>query len=153
MLRVKKAFLGKLLLELFQCKLGRPHAVREHCVDVQLERAVALIQRCTAAHHDPHPFLGAERKPGSIRAEHHGLHAAGIVPQGEIAVTAAGILHKVCDLAPQGQIEQHIVGVQTHFDITVQRRDRDHFSHSPASRAARIDTPMALSLEYCPGTK
>ena len=152
-LRVKKAFLGKFLLELFQCKLGRPHAVRKHCVDIQLECAVTLIQRCTAAHYDPHPLLRTERKPGSVRAEHHGLHAAGFVPQSEITVAAAGILHKVRDLAPQGQIKQHIIGVQTHFDITVQCGDRDHFSHSPASRAARIDTPMALSLEYCPGTK
>ena len=63
-------------------------------------------------------------------------------------MAAAGILNKVRDLAPEGKVEQEVVGIQQGLDVLVQRRDGDHFSHNPASRAARMDTPMALSLEY-----
>ena len=115
--------------------------------------AIPLIERCTAAHDHTHPLFRTERKPPRIRAEHHRFYAGLLIPQGEIAMPAARVLHKICHLAAQCQIKQSVVCIKKRFDIAVQRRNRDHFSHKPASRAARMDTPMALSLEYCPGTK
>ena len=153
MLRSKKPFLFQPGLQLLQSQLRFPQPVREHGVDVYLKRTVPLIEGDAAAHHDPHPLFRAECEPPGIRPEHDRLHTAGFVPQGKVTVPAAGILNKVGDLAAQSQIKQGVVHVQPLLDIAVELGDRDHVSHNPASRAARMDTPMALSLEYCPGTK
>src|SRR5699024_12034251 len=80
------------------------------------------------------------------------LDAALAVPQGEIAVAAFGVADKVGHLAPQGQVVQKVAAVQQGLDIAVEGGDGDHFSHRPASLAARMDTPMALSLAYWAGT-
>ena len=153
MCRIKQALLFQPGLELLQCQLCCTDSVREHLIDIQLECAIPLIERCTAAHDHTHSLFRTERKPPRIRAEHHRFYAGLLIPQGEIAMPATRVLHKICHLAAQCQIKQSVVCIKKRFDIAVQRRNRDHFSHKPASRAARMDTPMALSLEYCPGTK
>ena len=102
-----------------------------------------------AVQHQRHP----ESKTAGICTEHYSLHAAGFIPQGKIAVAAACVLYKVCNLAAQGNVKQSVVCIQQHFNVVVQGRNGNYFSHNPASRAARIETPMALSLEYIPGTK
>ena len=139
--------------QLLKGQLCRADAVREHIVDVDLKRAVPFVKGSPAADNDSHPLFGAKAQPPCIRTEHDRLDAASGIPQRKIAVAAAGILHEVGDLASESDIEQQIVGIQQSFDVLVQRRYGDHFSHKPASRAARMETPMALSLEYCPGTK
>ena len=151
--RVEQTFLFQPGLQLLQRKLCCAQTIWKHLVYIDLKRTVPLVKGSAAAHHDPHPLLRAKRQTAGIGAEHHRLYAAGIVPQRKVAVPAAGVLHKICDLTPQGQIEQPIVDIQQRFDIMIQIGYRDHISHRPASRAARMDTPMALSLEYCPGTK
>ena len=40
--------------------------------------------------------------------------------QRKIAVPAARILYKICDLAAQGKVKQSIVGIQQRFYITVE---------------------------------
>ena len=153
MLYRKKSLLLEFGFQLLKSKLRRTNAVREHFVDIDLERAVPLIESSTASHDYLHALFRAEAQPPRIRAEHHRFDTGAGVPEREITVAAAGVLYEVCDLAPQRQIEQDVICIQQRLDILVQGRDGDHFSHSPASRAARIDTPMALSLEYWPGTK
>ena len=153
MCRVEQTFLFQPGFQLLQCKLCRAKTVREHFIHIDLKRAVPLVEGSAAAYHDPHPLLRAKCQTAGIGAEHHCFYATSFVPQRKVAVPAAGVLHKVCDFAPQGQIEQPIVDIQQRFDIMIQLGYRDHISHRPASRAARMDTPMALSLEYCPGTK
>ena len=149
----KKSLLLELDFQLLKSKLRRTNAVREHLVDIDLERSVPLIKSSTTSHDYLHALFRAEAQPPRIRAEHHRFDTGAGVPEREITVAAAGVLYEVCDLAPQRQIEQDVICIQQRLDILVQGRDSDHFSHSPASRAARIDTPMALSLEYWPGTK
>ena len=139
-------------LELFQRQLGLPDAVGEHGVDVDLEGPVPLIEGGAAAHHHPHPLLGAEGQPLGVGAEHDRLDAAGAVPQREIAVAALGVADEVGHLAPQRDVEQQVVAVHQGLDVTVEGRYGDHFSHKPASLAARMATPMALSLAYWAGT-
>ena len=153
MCRVEQTFLFQPGFQLLQRKLCRAKTVREHFIHIDLKRAVPLVEGSAAAYHDPHPLLRAKCQTAGIGAEHHCFYAASFVPQRKVAVPAAGVLHKVCDLATQGKIKQAVVHIQQRFDIMVQLGYRDHISHSPASRAARMDTPMALSLEYCPGTK
>src|SRR5699024_5681046 len=128
-------------------------AVGEHGVDINLVRAAGLVQGDPAAHHHPHPLFGPEGQPLGVRAEHHRLDAALAVPQGEIAVAALGVADKVCHFPPQRQVVQKVAAVQPGLDIAVESGDGDHFSHKPASLAARMDTPMALSLAYWAGTK
>ena len=153
MCRVEQAFLFQPGFQLLQRKLCRAQTVREHLVHIDLKRTVPLVKGSTAAHYDPHSLLRAKCQPTGIGAEHDCLYAGCFIPQRKVTVPAAGVLHKVCNLAPQGKIKQAVVHIQQRFDIVVQLRYRDHISHRPASRAARMDTPMALSLEYCPGTK
>ena len=117
---VEQTFLFQPSLQLFQRKLCRAQTVREHFVHIDLKRAVPLVKGSTAAHHHPHPFLRAKRHTAGIGAKHHCFYAAGFVPQRKIAVSAAGVLHKVCDLAAQGKIKQTVVDVQKRFDIMVQ---------------------------------
>ena len=149
----KQALPVEFCFQLLKGELRRADAVREHVVDIDLERTVSLVQGGAAADDDLHPLFGAETEPPRVRPEHHRFDAARLVPQRKITVAAAGVLNKVRDLAPEGKVEQEVVGIQQGLDVLVQRRDGDHFSHNPASRAARMDTPMALSLEYRPGTK
>ena len=153
MCRVEQTFLFQPGLQLLQRKLRCAKAVREHLVYIDLKRTVPLIKGGTATYYDPHPLLRTKCQAAGIGAEHDCLYTAGVVPQRKVAVPAAGVLYKVCDLAPQGKIKQTVVHIQQRFDIVVQLGYRDHISHRPASRAARMDTPIALSLEYCPGTK
>ena len=120
MLCREKSLLLELSFQLLKGQLRRADAVREHLVDVDLKRAVPLVKGSTAAHHHPHPFLWAKRHTAGIGAKHHCFYAAGFVPQRKIAVSAAGVLHKVCDLAAQGKIKQTVVDVQKRFDIMVQ---------------------------------
>ena len=117
---VEQTFLFQPSLQLFQRKLCRAQTVREHFVHIDLKRAVPLVKGSTAAHHHPHSFLRAKRHTAGIGAKHHCFYAAGFVPQRKIAVSAAGVLHKVCDLAAQGKIKQTVVDVQKRFDIMVQ---------------------------------
>ena len=121
--RVKQAFLFQPGLQLLQRKLCRAQTIRKHLVYIDLKRTVPLVEGSAAAYHDPHPLLRAKRQTAGIGAEHHRLYAAGIVPQRKVAVPAAGVLHKICDLTPQGQIEQNIIHVQQIFDVPVQGRD------------------------------
>ena len=153
MFRGKQALLLQLCFELLQCKLCSTNAIRKHIVHIQLKGTVTLIKGCTAACHNAHPLFRAEGKTAGICTEHYSLHAAGFIPQGKIAVAAACVLYKVCDLAAQGNIKQDVVCIQQHFNVVVQGRNGNYFSHNPASRAARIETPMALSLANLPGTK
>ena len=135
MFRRKQTLAVELGFQLFKGQLRRADAVREHVVDVDLKRTVPLVQRGTAAHHDLHPLFGAEAKPPRIRAEHDRLHAGRLVPpkwprknipgrlvpQGKITVAASGILHEICDLAPQSKVKQDIVDIQKRLDILVER--------------------------------
>ena len=149
----KQALLFQLCFQLLKGQLCRADAIRKHIVDIDLKCTIPLIKGGTAADDDFHSLFRAEAKPPRVRAEHNRFHTAGLIPEGKIAVSAPGILHKISDLTSQRQIKQNVVCIQKCFDILVQGGNRDHFSHNPASRAARIETPMALSLEYCPGTK
>ena len=118
--RVKQTFLFQPGLQLLQRKLCRAQTIRKHLVYIDLKRTVPLVEGSAAAYHDPHPLLRAKCQTAGIGAEHHRLYAAGIVPQRKVAVPAAGVLHKICDLTPQGQIEQPIVDIQQRFDIMIQ---------------------------------
>ena len=151
--QANKALLFQLCFQLLKGQLCRADAIRKHIVDIDLKCTIPLIKGGTAADDDFHSLFRAEAKPPRVRAEHDRFHTAGLIPEGKIAVSAPGILHKISDLTSQSQIKQNVVCIQKWFDILVQGGNRDHFSHNPASRAARIETPMALSLEYCPGTK
>ena len=120
MFRCKQALLLQFRLELFQRQLCGTNAIREHIVHVQLKYAVALIKGSAAAHDYTHSLFRAEGKTAGICAEHYSLHAAGFIPQGKIAVPAARILYKICNLAAQGKVKQSIVGIQQRFYITVE---------------------------------
>ena len=121
--RCKQSFFVQFCLQLFKGQLCRADAVRKHVVDINLKRAVPLVEGHTAAHHHLHTLFGLETQPPRIGAEHHSPDAGGFVPQGKVAVPAPGVLHKVGNLAPQGQIEQNIIHVQQILDIPVQGRD------------------------------
>ena len=103
--RVEQTFLFQPGLQLLQRKLCCAQTIWKHLVYIDLKRTVPLVKGSAAAHHDPHPLLRAKRQTAGIGAEHHRLYAAGIVPQRKVAVPAAGVLHKICDLTPQGKIE------------------------------------------------
>ena len=119
-LRCKQALLLQFRLELFQRQLCGTNAIREHIVHVQLKCAVALIKGSAAAHDYTHSLFRAESKAACISAEHYRFDAADIIPQRKIAVPAARILYKICNLAAQGKVKQSIVGIQQRFYITVE---------------------------------
>ena len=56
----KQALLFQLGLELLQGQLCCTDSVREHIIDIQLECAIPLIERCTAAHDHTHPLFRTE---------------------------------------------------------------------------------------------
>ena len=120
MCRVEQTFLFQPGFQLFQSKLCRAKTVREHFIHIDLKRAVPLVEGSAAAYHDPHPLLRAKCQTAGIGAEHHCFYAASFVPQRKVAVPAAGVLHKVCNFAPQGKIKQAIVDIQQRFDIMIQ---------------------------------
>ena len=120
MCRVEQTFLFQSGFQLLQRKLCCAQTVREHLVHIDLKRAVPLVEGSAAAYHDPHPLLRAKCQTAGLSAEHHCFYAASFVPQRKVAVTAAGVLYKVCDLATQGKIKQAIVHIQQRFDIMVQ---------------------------------
>ena len=120
MFRGKQALLLQLCFELLQCKLCGTNAIRKHIVHIQLKGTVTLIKGRTAACHNAHPLFRAEGKTACICTEHYSLHTAGFIPQGKIAVAAACVLYKVCDLAAQGNVKQSVVCIQQHFNVVVQ---------------------------------
>ena len=124
MLCREKSLLLELGFQLLKGQLCGADAIRKHFVHIDLKRAVPLVKSSTAAHDHLHAFLRPEAEPPCIRAEHHRLDAGSCVPKGKIAVAAAGILYKVCDLAPQRQIKQDVVCIQQGLDVLVQGRDR-----------------------------
>ena len=60
MLYRKKSLLLEFGFQLLKSKLRRTNAVREHFVDIDLERAVPLIKSSTASHDYLHALFRAE---------------------------------------------------------------------------------------------
>ena len=116
----KQALLFQLCFQLLKGQLCGADAIRKHIVDIDLKCTIPLIKGGTAADDDFHSLFRAESKAACISAEHYRFDAADIIPQRKIAVPAARILYKICDLAAQGKVKQSIVGIQQRFYITVE---------------------------------
>ena len=86
-------------------------------------------------------------------SEHHTLDGGVFIFQGKVAVAAFVMARKVGNLAADDEVIQWFALLQHLFSQQVQGGYIDVFGHALISLAARMDTPMALSLANLPGTK
>ena len=136
--------------------LGHLHgaqAVREQIFHINLECAVPLIQRCPAIRQHQHAVFRRKAQQTRFISEHHTLDGGVFIFQGKVAVAAFVMARKVGNLAADDEVIQWFALLQHLFSQQVQGGYIDVFGHALISLAARMDTPMALSLANLPGTK
>lgn len=150
---IKQAFGRKLFLQRIKGHLGRTGTKGAHIIAIQLECAVPLIQRCPAIRQHQHAVFRRKAQQTRFISEHHTLDGGVFIFQGKVAVAAFVMARKVGNLAADDEVIQWFALLQHLFSQQVQGGYIDVFGHALISLAARMDTPMALSLANLPGTK
>ena len=151
--RVEKAFRCHLFFECVKCHLGCARAERPHIITVQLECAVPFIQRGASIRQNQHAILRREAEQPGFVPEHHAFDRGALILEREIAMAALVMPGKIGDFPADNQIIQRFTLFQNLLCQQIERCYIDKVGHCPTSLAARMETPMALSLAKRPGTK
>lgn len=124
-----------------------------HIVSVELEHAVPLIDRGASVDEHQHTVLRFEVQKLCLGAEHDSFDGGVLILEREIQMPALVMPRKAGNLPADDQIVQRVALLQYALCQPVQAGYIDVVGHAPHSLAARIEMPMALSLENFPGTK